>query len=173
MTTTPGVLVCPVCGTPPVTHLYALREALDMLAEEGLEHVWGRHEVLAGSVRAAVGAWSVPGGLQLLVEDPGSRSNAVTTVLTGQIDAGRLRRICEGGAGLTLGVALDGVDGGGFRIGHMGHLNPPMILGTLGTIEAALVAMDAPVGGSGVAAAAAAIGAAMTDSPEVCEVGPP
>jgi hypothetical protein len=39
----------------------------------------------------------------------------------------------------------------------MGHLNPPMLLGTLGTIESALLAMEAPLGGSGVAAAAAHI----------------
>lgn len=149
------------CGTPPVTHLYALREALDMLAEEGLEEVWARHATLAGAVRAAVEAWSVPGGLELLVEDPASRSNAVTAVLTGDVDARALRRICEDEAGLTLGVALEGDDGDGFRIGHMGHLNPPMILGTLGTIEAALAAVDAPVGGSGVAAAAATIGTAL------------
>jgi hypothetical protein len=32
-----------------------------------------------------------------------------------------------------------------------------MLLGALGTIEAALRAMDAPMGGSGVAAAAAAL----------------
>ena len=136
-----------------------------MLAEEGLENVWARHEVLAGAVRAAVGAWSVPGGLELFVEDPASRSNAVTAVMTGDVDARRLRRICEEEAGVTLGVALEGADGDGFRIGHMGHLNPPMILGTLGTIEAALAAMDAPVAGSGVAAAAATIGAAMKGDP--------
>jgi len=152
------------CGTPPVSHLYALREALDMLAEEGLENVWARHEVLAGAVRAAVGAWAVPGGLELFVEDPGSRSNAVTAVMTGDVDARRLRRICEEEAGVTLGVALEGADGDGFRIGHMGHLTPPMILGTLGTIDAALTAMDAPVSGSGVAAAAAAIGTAMAQA---------
>ena len=67
-------------------------------------------------------------------------------MLTGDIDAQRLRRICEEEAALTLGMALEGAYGGGFRIGHMGHLNPPMILGTLGTIEAALAAMEAPIG---------------------------
>ena len=43
----------------------------------------------------------------------------------------------------------------------MGHLNPPMILGTLGTIEATLTTMGAPMRESGVAAAAAVIGAAL------------
>jgi alanine-glyoxylate transaminase/serine-glyoxylate transaminase/serine-pyruvate transaminase len=44
----------------------------------------------------------------------------------------------------------------------MGHLNPPMILGTLGTIEAGLTSMGVPLGGSGVAAAADHIAKAMT-----------
>jgi alanine-glyoxylate transaminase / serine-glyoxylate transaminase / serine-pyruvate transaminase len=28
------------CGTAPTHHLYGLREALDMIAEEGLEAIW-------------------------------------------------------------------------------------------------------------------------------------
>lgn len=149
------------CGTPPVQMLWAMREALDMLADEGLENVWARHAALAGAVRAAVGAWSSAGGVEHFVVEPSARSNAVTTVLTGSIDAERLRKVCEVEAGLTLGLALAAGHGPAFRIGHMGHLNPPMILGTLGTIEAGLVAIGAPLGGSGAAAAAAAVGAAM------------
>ena len=34
------------CGTPPVSHLFGLREALRMIAEEGLEARWDRHRVL-------------------------------------------------------------------------------------------------------------------------------
>jgi 6,7-dimethyl-8-ribityllumazine synthase len=40
----------------------------------------------------------------------------------------------------------------------MGHVNAPMILGVLGTIETALHRMGARTGGSGVAAAAAQLG---------------
>ena len=50
------------CGTPPVTHLFGLREALVMIEEEGLEARWARHGVLADAVRAAVDAWSTPEG---------------------------------------------------------------------------------------------------------------
>jgi alanine-glyoxylate transaminase/serine-glyoxylate transaminase/serine-pyruvate transaminase len=46
----------------------------------------------------------------------------------------------------------------------MGHVNPPMLLGTLGTIEAALHALGAPTGASGVAAAATVIGDAVSPS---------
>ena len=59
-------------------------------------------------------------------------------------DGARLRRWCAETAGLTLGIGLSvpGVDPDGlFRIGHMGHLNPPMLLGTLATIEAGLAAL--------------------------------
>jgi alanine-glyoxylate transaminase/serine-glyoxylate transaminase/serine-pyruvate transaminase len=81
----------------------------------------------------------------------------VTTIRTGSIDADAIRDVCEERAGLTLGVGIGALDENAFRIGHMGHLNPPMILGTLGTIEAALIAIDAPMGSSGVAAAASHI----------------
>ncbi|NBS31010.1 MAG: alanine--glyoxylate aminotransferase family protein, partial [Actinobacteria bacterium] len=39
--------------------------------------------------------------------------------------------------------------------GHMGHVNAPTILGVLGAIETALISMGAPIGASGVKAAAA------------------
>ncbi|HEX6786009.1 MAG TPA: aminotransferase class V-fold PLP-dependent enzyme [Acidimicrobiales bacterium] len=149
------------CGTPPISHLYGLREALSMLEEEGLEAVWARHAVLANVIHAAVEAWAAPGGLELNILDPAARSNAVTTILAGTVDPDRLRATCEQQAGLTLGVGLGPFEGRAFRIGHMGHLNPTMVLGTLGTIEAALLAAGAPLGGSGVAAAAATAGRAF------------
>ena len=144
-----------------MAHLYGLSEALAMLQEEGLEAAWARHAVLAGAVRAAVEAWRTPGGLELNILDPSARSNAVTTILTGGVDAGDLRAICQEGAGVTLGVGLTPLEEKAFRIGHMGHLNPPTVLGTIGTIEAALTSMRAPMGASGVAAAAGVIAEAI------------
>lgn len=148
-------------GTAPIQHIYAMRTALDMLLEEGLENVWARHAVFADAVRAAIAAWSTEGGLSFNVLDPASRANSTTTVLTGTIDGARLRTICDRQAGLTLGRGLGDFASRAFRIGHMGHLNPPMVLGALATIESALNALGAPQGGSGVAAAAKVIGAAF------------
>ncbi len=145
-------------GTPPISLLYGLREALDMIFEEGLDDVWARHETLARSVWAAVDAWHADGGLCCNISDPAARSHAVTTISTGTVDAAELRRVCENEMGLTLGLGIGGAVERRFRIGHMGHLNPPMLLGTLGTIESALHVIGAPVGGSGVAAAARLIG---------------
>lgn len=148
-------------GTSPVQHIYAMRTALDMLQEEGLENVWARHAIFADAVRAAVTAWSTEGGLSFNILDPASRANSTTTVLAGTIDEARLRRVSDRQAGLTLGRGLGDFAGHAFRIGHMGHLNPPMVLGTLGTIEALLHEQGAPMGGSGIAAAAKVIGAAF------------
>ena len=156
-------------GTPPIPHIHALREALDLLFEEGLEQAWHRHEVHARAVWAAVDAWSADGGVECEIPDPAHRSHAVTTIRTGDVDADALRRICETEAGLTLGLGIGPPGTGRFRIGHMGHLNPPMLLGALGTVEAGLRALGAPLGGSGVAAAAEVIGVEMAASAAVRE----
>ena len=149
------------CGTPPIQHVYALRTALDMLQEEGLENVWWRHEKLAQAVHAAVTAWRQGGQIEFNISAPAARSNAVTTVRTGGIDADRLRDLAEHEAGLVLGLNVADFDGA-FRIGHMGHLNPPMLLGTLGTIEATLLHLGADLPASGVAAAAASLAPHLT-----------
>lgn len=146
------------CGTPPVSHLFGLREALSMIDEEGLVARWARHASLADAVRAAVTAWSAPGGLDLLAAEPSERSHAVTTITTGSIDADELARVCRERMGVTLGLGIGGAAGSSFRIGHMGFVNAPAILGVLGTIEAALARMAAPTGTSGVAAAASVLG---------------
>lgn len=146
-------------GTPPVTHLRAIDVALDLIDEEGgLDAVWERHRILAGAVHAAVDAWSAPEGLSFNITSPECRSNAVTTVRTGSIDSIELARVCEHEFGVTLGIGIAAARNRSFRIGHMGHLNPPMVLGTLGAIEAALVRLDAPMSKSGAAAAARFIG---------------
>lgn len=158
---TPEAVYRSYAGTPPVMHLRALDVAFDMIDEEGgLPAVWARHQVLSNAVRSAVETWSTPGGIDFNITDPAFRSNAVTTVKTGSIDAVELGRICQERFGVTIGIGLANAQESTFRIGHMGHLNPPMVLGALGSIEAALVAMGSPIGGSGVAAASAVIGSA-------------
>ncbi len=52
--------------TPATNLLYGLREALDMLLDEGLDRVFARHERLAEATRRAVRAW----GLEILCADP-------------------------------------------------------------------------------------------------------
>ena len=145
------------CGTPPVSHLFGLREALRMIDEEGLSARWARHERLADAVRAAVGAWSVPDGLGFVARHSEQRSHSVTSVTTGTIDATQLMEVCRTSLGVTLGLGIGGADGTSFRIGHMGHVGASTVLGVLGTVETALARIGAPTASSGVAAAAAVL----------------
>ena len=155
------------CGTPPTHHLYGLREAIDMLLEEGIEAVWARHERLAGAVWTALDAWGEGGALRMHVEDPEHRSRAVTAVHTGPGEAARLRAWCEREAGVTLGIGMALGQAAGtvvgspvdamFRIGHMGHLNAPMLMGTLGAIDAGLKGCGIAHGGGALEAASAAL----------------
>ena len=150
------------CGTAPVQHIFGLREALDMIAEEGMDAVFARHTRLARAVRAAVAHWGQGGPMDFNIAEDAARSDAVTTIQTGDIDAEELRRICEQELGVTLGLGI-GMDANSvFRIGHMGHVNEPMILGTLGAVEVALTRMDAPFAKGGVEAAVASLASARS-----------
>ena len=60
---------------------------------------------------------------------------------------------CAEQCGVVLGRALGHLHGKGFRIAHMGHVNAPMVLGTLGVIEMGLAALRIPHGTGGSAAA--------------------
>ena len=141
------------CGTPPEHLLFALRKALDMLHEEGMENVFRRHALLAEAVRRAVGTWAEGGALAFNVEAPAERSNAVTTVLTPGFDPAPLLAYTRDKCGVVVGIALGDLAGKAFRIGHMGHINAPSILGTLGAIEIGLGALGLPHGRGGVQAA--------------------
>ena len=54
---------------------------------------------------------------------------------------------------MVLGVGIGALGGRAFRIAHMGHINAPMVLGTLAAVEVALAALDIPHGKGGVQAA--------------------
>jgi len=142
-------------GTAPTHHLYGLREALDMIGEEGIETVWSRHATLARAVWAAVDAWAAEGDTRLNLLDPAIRSHAVTSIRLGEGDGDRLRAWCETEAGVTLGVGLGRVPASAyFRIGHMGHVNAQMVMAVLGTIDAGLKALDIAHGRGALEAAA-------------------
>lgn len=144
-------------GTPPSHLLFGLREALDMLAAEGLEAAWERHATLARAVRAAVSAWAAEGPLEFNALEPGERADSVTAIRGRGADLAGLRAFCERELGLVLGTGLGEIADFSFRIGHMGWLNAAMVMGTLGATEAGMTACGIPHGKGALAAAAAEI----------------
>jgi len=141
-------------GTAPIHLLFALRQAVDMLFDEGLEKVFLRHRLLAEAVRRAVSVWAEGQVLGFNIAEPAERSNTVTTiVMANSHDPVALHRYCKEKCGVVLGVGIGELQGQAFRIAHMGHINAPMILGTLGVVEVALTALQIPHGKGGTGAA--------------------
>ena len=81
------------------------------------------------------------------------RSNSVTCVLMNGRDPETLRAYCNEKCGVILGHGIGELTGKAFRIAHMGHVNAPMILGTLSVVEMALGALGIPHGKGGAQAA--------------------
>jgi alanine-glyoxylate transaminase/serine-glyoxylate transaminase/serine-pyruvate transaminase len=141
-------------GTAPVHLLFALRQAVDMIFEEGLENVFQRHRLLAGAVRRAVAVWAEGQVLGFNIAEASERSDTVTTVTMGNgHDPVALHKYCKEKCGVVLGVGIGELQGQAFRIAHMGHVNAPMILGTLGVIAVGLNALEIPHGKGGTEAA--------------------
>ena len=143
--------------TPATNLLFGLREALRMLAEEGLPNVFARHQRLAKAARAAVRAWN----LEILCERPDEFSPVVTTVVMPDgHDADRFRQVVLDRYNMSLGSGLGRLKGRAFRIGHLGDFNELMLIGTLGGVELGLAAAGVPFTPGGVAAAMASLSSA-------------
>ncbi len=146
-------------GTAPVHLLFGLRQAIDMLAAEGFDNVFRRHRLLGEAVRRAVEVWAEGQVLAFNIDEPRARADTVTTVMMADgYDPAALRRYCREKCGVTLGVGIGERAAQAFRIAHMGHLNAPMVLGTLGVIGVGLNALAIPHGKYGLDAAIAWLG---------------
>jgi len=147
------------CGTPPQNLLMGLEAALALILEEGLDAVLARHDRTARAVRAAVQAWSTAGALRFFGEVPEARSASVTTVAVdpAAFDPEALRDTTRERFQVAVAGGLGSLSGRAFRIGHLGDINPAMILGCLGAIEAGMTAQGVPFGQGGIAAAIAVL----------------
>ncbi|OGA00644.1 MAG: serine--glyoxylate aminotransferase [Betaproteobacteria bacterium RIFCSPLOWO2_02_67_12] len=138
--------------TPATNLLYGLREAQQMLEEEGLEQVFARHQRHAEATRRAVRAW----GLEVLAANPAEYSASLTAVLLpAGHDADRVRGVILENFDLSLGTGLGKLAGKVFRIGHLGDFNDLALMGTLAGVEMGLELAGVPVKRDGVQAAMA------------------
>jgi len=141
-------------GTAPVHFFYGLQEALRMLEEEGLDEVFARHHRLAEATRRAVRAWRRNDGPEIYAVDPRAQSDSITAVqLPEGCDADKTRQVCLDKFNVSLGGGLDRLRGRIIRIGHLGDLNEPMILGAIAAVEMAMELTGVPHGRGGVQAA--------------------
>jgi len=121
--------------TPATNLLSGLREALDMLLEEGLDKVFARHDRWAEATRRAVAGW----GLENLCLNPDEYSSVLTAVMVPDgHDADHLRTVILDNFDMSLGTGLGKVKGKVFRIGHLGDFNDLTLMGTLSGVEMGL-----------------------------------
>ena len=102
--------------TTPISMVYALREALRRLVEEGLENRFQRHARNAAALRGGLEAL----GLKLFA-DPKYQLNPLTTVLVPEgVDDARVRSRLLLEFNIEIGGGLGELQGRAWRIGLMG-----------------------------------------------------
>ena len=103
--------------TGPITMNYAIREALRLVLEEGLEARFDRHALASKALQAGVEAL----GLSMFAQE-GARTPTLNTVSIGDnIDDGAVRKSLLNDFNIEIGGGLGPVAGKAWRIGMMGH----------------------------------------------------
>ncbi len=105
--------------TPTVPILRALRVALEMVKEEGLESRWKRHTILSSAFREAL----VKGGVQLWARDP---SPTVTTIKVK--DAAKIHQSILARHNILVARGVDTHKDDMIRVGHMGNVTKDQLL---------------------------------------------
>ena len=118
--------------TPAVSLIIGLDVALEMIRQEGIEHVWSRHLRLATAVRAGCKAV----GLQLLAKSP---SNALTAVwVPSGMDGKKLSQTLKNDYGITVAGGQGDLKGKIIRISHLGYYDKLDVVAMISALEMAL-----------------------------------
>jgi aspartate aminotransferase-like enzyme len=132
--------------TPAISLINGLHEVLRLMQEEGLEHIFARHSLLAAASRAAAQAM----GLRLLA--PASPSPAATGIwLPDGVDGSRLLKYMRDRMGVDIAGGQDHLKGKVVRVSHIGYAGPFDVITAISTLEMALRRFGQEIGlGSGV-----------------------
>jgi aspartate aminotransferase-like enzyme len=136
--------------TAPTTTLYALQEALRMIAEEDLADVLRRHTVITAALRAGLRAL----GLEPFVGDDRASHTVTAVHVPKGIESTRMRETMSKRFHVYIAGGLGDIAESTFRIGHLGYIGRGDILNGLSALELALDEQEYDLAiGQGVAAA--------------------
>ncbi|MFC4407528.1 pyridoxal-phosphate-dependent aminotransferase family protein [Haloarchaeobius iranensis] len=107
--------------TAPITNVYALREALRLVAEEGIASRWKRHERMAGALKAGVKAM----GMEMNAPDEYWLPSLNAVRVPAGVDDGTVISRLLDEYDLEIAGGLGDLSGEIFRIGCMGHSARP------------------------------------------------
>lgn len=135
--------------TPAVSLLFGLQEVLNMLEEQGMEHVIARHRLMMEMTRAGIRALRLP----LMTSDEAASPTVTSVYGTEDFQVEALRQTLSD-LNVTVAGGQQHLKGQIFRIGHMGYCEPGDILTVIATLEVALKKLNVPVAlGQGIQAA--------------------
>jgi alanine-glyoxylate transaminase/serine-glyoxylate transaminase/serine-pyruvate transaminase len=138
--------------TAPINMIYALREALRIIAEEGLEQRFARHRLNHRALVAGIEAM----GLQMLVAEPERLPMLNAICIPEGVDDLKVRRALLNDFGIEIGGGLGDLQGKIWRVGLMGHSsNRKNVLLFLTALETALKAEGVKVSPGALEAASA------------------
>src|SRR5215467_13362079 len=138
--------------TPPISLIYALREAMRIVVEEGLEARWERHRINQLALIAGLEAM----GLELLAKNPSDRLPTVTAVvIPSGVSDEKLRNQLLDEFNIEIAGGFGPIKGKIWRVGLMGYCSQkPNVLLFLAALEKCLIDQGFRVGGgAGVGAA--------------------
>ena len=138
--------------TPPISLIFALREAMRLVMEEGLEARWERHRVNQLALIAGLEAM----GLELFVKNPADRLPTVTAVtIPGGVDDVKVRNQLLDEFNIEIAGGFGPIKGKIWRVGLMGYCSQkPFVLLFLAALEKCLLDQSFRVpSGAGVGAA--------------------
>jgi alanine-glyoxylate transaminase / serine-glyoxylate transaminase / serine-pyruvate transaminase len=123
--------------TPPISLIYALREAMRILLEEGLENRWERHRVNQLALIAGLEAMD----LQMFVEKPKDRLVTVTAVkIPAGIDDAKVRDQLLNEFNIEIAGGIGATKGQIWRLGTMGYCSQKaFVLQLLAALDKVLI----------------------------------
>ncbi len=143
--------------TPAISVLFAVREGLRMMSEEGLDNVYRRHREIADACAAGLAAM----GFRLYAA-AGYRSATVTAARPPEgVDIKGYRKLLREKYGVVIAGGQGKAEGQIVRVGHLGSVAAGDLVQVLWAMEQALEELDVrPNDGRGVGAAGRALGEA-------------
>lgn len=120
-------------ATPPVNMIWALKEALRIIKEEGIENRYERHRKVARAMQTALEAL----GFTILAEKEHRAVTLSNVIYMDGIEDSEFRKVLAE-EGVVVAGGLGPYAGKMFRLGHMGNIDSHYLVSTISAIERTL-----------------------------------
>lgn len=127
-------------ATPAINLIWALKESVRLIKEEGIENRYARHRKIAAAMQAALETL----GFRILAKE-GCRAVTLSNIIYPEgIDDAKFRGFL-GEEGIMVAGGLAAYAGRMFRLGHMGNIDKHDMVSVIAAIERALYRSSLPV----------------------------